>query len=903
MDDAEKSRDQLIAELKELRSQIEHLDANLKDRPDGGGGRLFKQMDDLDAGIQIIDNDYRFIYVNKAAARQSRQPKEAIINKRLHEVFPGFEQSPAYQLLERCITDQIADHILDDFEYGDGEIRTYEVYAKPMKDFVFILSTDVTENKGQKEQLSVSERRFSSLVNNLPGLAYRCLNEKDWPMEFLSKGCLELTGYAPEELSIGGDIVYGDIIHPDDKQMVWDTVQQAIAEDRPYVIEFRIITKSGAIKWVWEQGSLVSGDKNSPGYLEGIVTDITERREQQEAIRSNEQTLQILFDNVPMPIAMFDREMRYLTMSEMWAKVANMERDELIGMSHYDQLPDMDQHLVDAHQRGLNGEIVKYDREPLQFDDGTTEWFRWEVHPWHEPDDTIGGIVIFSEFITERVKALQALEESEERYRTLVEQLPAITYVAQPYGKYLTQYISPQIGEYLGFTAEEYVQDAELWYRQLHPEDRDRVLNEMQQNLAEHGYFVVEYRMYKRNGEVIWFRDTGHLVRDVAGNTVSLQGFMSDISKRKRAELVNQAYVHRIESLLEIEKAMSTTLDFNEVLDIIMDELHKVIPYDAIGLQLLQQDHLEAIACRGFISNEDVVGLRIPFTDNLPFFNVIQDKTPQVVTDIARDFPEINSSMKKLLPKKIRSWLGVPMLNQGEIMGLITLDRFKVQPFTEEEIQMAMAVASHAAMAIDKARLLEGLQETRKDLEIAYDATIEGWSVAMDLRDRETEGHTRRVTEVSLALARQYGFSEEEITHLRRGSLLHDIGKIGVPDSILNKPGPLNDEEWLIMRRHPELAYDMLSKTEYLLPSLEIPYCHHEKWDGSGYPQGLRGEEIPIAARIFAVADVWDALRSDRPYRKAWDDQKALDYIIQNAGSHFDPNIVNLFVGMMEKMV
>src|SRR4030095_309227 len=148
-----------------------------------------------------------------------------------------------------------------------------------------------------------------------------------------------------------------------------------------------------------------------------------------------------------------------------------------------------------------------------------------------------------------------------------------------------------------------------------------------------------------------------------------------------------------------------------------------------------------------------------------------------------------------------------------------------------------------------------------------YDSTIEGWSRALDLRDRETEGHTIRVTEMTLKIARIAGMADAELVHLKRGALLHDIGKMGIPDAILLKPDKLETEEWVIMRRHPVYAYELLLPIEYLQPSLDIPYCHHEKWDGSGYPRGLKGEQIPLAARLFAVIDVWDALRSDRPYR------------------------------------
>lgn len=187
------------------------------------------------------------------------------------------------------------------------------------------------------------------------------------------------------------------------------------------------------------------------------------------------------------------------------------------------------------------------------------------------------------------------------------------------------------------------------------------------------------------------------------------------------------------------------------------------------------------------------------------------------------------------------------------------------------------------------------LQEAHAQLLTAYEATIEGWSHAMDLRDRETEGHSQRVAELTVKLGEAHGLDKEELIHIRRGALLHDMGKIGIPDAILHKPDKLTAEEWEIMRKHPQLAYDMLYPIEYLRPALDIPYCHHEKWDGSGYPRRLKQDEIPLAARLFAVVDVWDALTSNRPYRPAWNKEDALEYIREQSGKHFDPQVVELF--------
>lgn len=195
--------------------------------------------------------------------------------------------------------------------------------------------------------------------------------------------------------------------------------------------------------------------------------------------------------------------------------------------------------------------------------------------------------------------------------------------------------------------------------------------------------------------------------------------------------------------------------------------------------------------------------------------------------------------------------------------------------------------------------LEQKVQERTRELEHAYDATLEGWVKALDIRDHETQGHTQRVMQMALRLAHALGMNEEEKLRIRRGALLHDIGKIGIPDDVLLKPGKLNDEEWDIMKRHAVYAYEWLLPIEYLNPALAIPHCHHEKWDGTGYPCGLKGEEIPLAARLFALVDVWDALSSDRPYRRAWPQDRVLDHLQSLGGTHFDPQVLEVFLSIL----
>jgi HD-GYP domain-containing protein (c-di-GMP phosphodiesterase class II) len=249
-----------------------------------------------------------------------------------------------------------------------------------------------------------------------------------------------------------------------------------------------------------------------------------------------------------------------------------------------------------------------------------------------------------------------------------------------------------------------------------------------------------------------------------------------------------------------------------------------------------------------------------------------------------------------LITEGFQAYYAVPLMAKGDVQGV--LEVFHRKPLDPDSgwLDFLEALADQAAIAVDNARLFAGLQRSNADLMQAYDATIEGWSRALDLRDRETEGHTLRVAEMTLRVARTAGMRDEELVHVRRGALLHDIGKLGVPDSILFKSGSLTDQEWAMMRQHPVHAYELLSPIFYLRPTLDIPYCHHEKWDGTGYPRGLEGEQIPLVARIFAVIDVWDALLSDRPYRAGWPMDKVRKYIEGESGKHFDPFAVETFL-------
>jgi HD-GYP domain-containing protein (c-di-GMP phosphodiesterase class II) len=241
-----------------------------------------------------------------------------------------------------------------------------------------------------------------------------------------------------------------------------------------------------------------------------------------------------------------------------------------------------------------------------------------------------------------------------------------------------------------------------------------------------------------------------------------------------------------------------------------------------------------------------------------------------------------------------------PLRNMGQLIGIVEVFSKKEINWNRENVQFFEALAKQTAIAIDKVSMVINLKKSNIDLIHSYEQTLEGWSRAMDIRDHETENHTQRVTSMTMKMGKKFRLTEEQLVQMRRGALLHDIGKLGVPDNILLKTGSLTEEEWQIMRQHPIMARELISPIAFLTPAMSIPYFHHEKWDGSGYPQGLRGGEIPIEARIFSIVDVWDALTSDRPYRLALSPVEAATYIISQSNLHFDPQIVAVFLELLQ---
>ncbi len=378
--------------------------------------------------------------------------------------------------------------------------------------------------------------------------------------------------------------------------------------------------------------------------------------------------------------------------------------------------------------------------------------------------------------------------------------------------------------------------------------------------------------------------------------------------KRKHAEEQVQTQLRRLSTLREIDKAITASLDLQMTLGVFLDKAFIQIQADAIDI-LLFDGYMQALIYvdgRGFRTNKMRHILHAPIKlsechagnlENCHAGRAVLEQRNIYVRELKKVCK--NCGRAKLIEaESFVAYHGIPLISKGQVKGIMEVFHRTLRTPDQEWLDFLETLGGQAAIAIDNAVLFKDLQRANTELIMAYDNTIEGWAYALDLRDKETEGHSRRVTELTIRIAATMDMNNADLVHVRRGALLHDIGKMGIPDRILLKEGRLTDDEWLIMRKHPVYAYDLLSRIAYLRPAIDIPYCHHEKWDGTGYPQGLKGERIPLTARIFAVVDVWDALGSDRPYRKAWQKNEIREYIRLGAGSHFDPGVVNLFMKM-----
>jgi PAS domain S-box-containing protein/putative nucleotidyltransferase with HDIG domain len=778
-------------------------------------------------------------------------------------------------------------------------VESSDQKSKSFKDVFDLLSYrqrfELARQMGQETAnlLSESEGRFETLARISPVGIFRA--DLKGENTYVNPRMCEISGLSFKE-SMGDGWLNG--IHPEDRGGVIEEWKAYIEEKRRSIAEYRYLRPDGSIVWViGEAVPERNGEGKIIGYV-GTITDITVIKEAEAAIMESEGRFETLAQISPVGIFRTDPVGSTTYVNPRWCEISGMSYEQAMG----------DGWLEGVHPEDRARLITEWENSTLEEQeskasyrfvrpDSSISWVIGQSVPEKDRKGKVRGYVGMITDITELKQAETAIVESEARFRHLFFASPDAIYLLDPHDAETPWSIvdcNKAACQMSGYSHDELVGQS-IYLLDVNKRT-DEELVEYLESVREHDVYPFETVQRHKDGHLYPVEITTSMV--IYGGREMVLGIDRDISKRKEEEAARVKRAVELETLYQTSLEVNAQVELDELLQAILVRAITLVGANAGALYLMQEDDksLEAVQ----LHNIRDIPIRFKVDIGEGMIGTVA-QTREVV--IIEDYQTWPHRIERLEGVNFHRTMGVPMKLQNRVIGVLgIIDRQNPGEFTLDEIRLVSLFAEQAALAIENRQLYQGLQQSNLELSTAYEATIEGWSRALDLRDKETEGHTLRVTDLTLKMAKALGVSEDQMLHIRRGALLHDIGKMGVPDRILLKPDVLTDDEWEIMREHPVFAYEMLSKVEFLVPSLDIPYCHHEKWDGTGYPRQLKGEEIPLVARIFAVADVFDALTSDRPYRPAWSGGRALEYIRLQSGKHFDPAVVSLFLEMFVPM-
>jgi len=738
------------------------------------------------------------------------------------------------------------------------------------------------------DKISNSEERYRIVADNTYDWEYWFNAEGRF--EYCSPSCFEISGYTPEEFINNPDITW-KMIHPDDMP-VYKRHRETDAEEKKGIpVDFRIIRPDGSIRWVSHVCRPLYDMNGKFIGTRGSNRDITEKKQAEEALRINEDKYRSYTEKISDVIWVLDTEtMNFMYTSPSVEKLRGYSVEEVMALP-------ADYAMKPEESEALKGLIQQ---RAAEFRNGTEPTDKVYINEVDQPckDGSVVMTEVTTSFqfnpvtghvevlgvtrnITERKKMEIALQKEINMIEAIFNSVPGILYLYDA-DRYLLRW-NKKHEEMTGYSAAEldhfYLLD---WYKDQ-PEDIEQVTKGVEKAMKE-GFAMTEAKLTTKSGEKILFEFTA--ARLDVGDKVYFTGIGIDIRERRAAELKIRETTADLErkkeeaiqhgrvllSMLEDQKRAEEALEREQYLmRILMDTIPDTIWFKDRDGRFLRVNKAQAKRL-GVLSTSELIG-----KTDFDFFSAehAQIAYEQELSIINNGDLIINDDELLTYIDQPSEWVSVtklPLYDQNQnIIGTYGLSRD-----------------------------ISERKKAEEELQTAYDATLEGWAAALELREKETANHSRNVVGMTLKLAAQYDLTEEEITHIRRGALLHDIGKMGIPDSILLKPGPLTDDEWKIMRMHPIFAHRLLSSIPYLQPALQIPYAHHERWNGSGYPLGLTGTDIPLPARLFAVVDVWDALSSDRPYRPAWTSDTVINYLKEQSGIQFDPQVVDTFLQLIK---
>ncbi len=761
-----------------------------------------------------------------------------------------------------------------------GTILSFRVTPIVEAGYVNLYGRDITEQRRSEELLHLQSTALDAAANSI------IITNRDGIIEWVNPAYNTLTGFTAKEV-IGKNLRKLEESVKQDPALTkiqWDTILAGKVwhgelinrrKDGSLFTEEKTITP------------LINTDGNISHFI-SIIQDVTERKKADEALRASEVKFRSYIENAPLGVFIADQSGRYVEVNATATKMLGYTESELLHLSIPDVL------APEALEEGLQ-QFQKVTQDGFAFaelifrrKDGTQFWST--VLTVRLSKDRF---MAYCQDITERVQAARLLRSSKQVIEGIINTIPLRVFWKDKNLVFLG--CNTEFARDAGFTDPKEIigkDDFQMVWRdqaELYRSDDRQVIESGRSKLQ------IEEPQTTPEGNTITLLTSKVPLRDSEEKVIGVLGTYMDITERKQEQSKIQQQLEHLNAISAIDQAITANFDLKLNLSLILKYVTKELGIDAADILVFNPGSqlLEYGADHGFrtrVISEASMRMGESFAGRVMLERQLV-RIPNLKEEPGNLF------MTTLLKgEDFVCYYGLPLIVKGQINGVLELfHRAEFTPKTEW-LEFLNSLAGQAAIAIENSTLYSSLQHSNLELHLAYDATIEGWSHALDLRDKETEGHTQRVTEMTVNLARSFGFSKAELMRVRWGALLHDIGKMGVPDGILLKPGPLTDEEWVKMKMHPTLAFELLSPIHYLREALDIPYCHHENWDGSGYPRGLKGDQIPLAARLFAVVDVWDATTSDRPYRPAWTKEKALQHIRASSGSHFDPQAIEAFM-------
>ncbi len=731
------------------------------------------------------------------------------------------------------------------------------------------------------------------------------------------------------------------LMHPDDRTMMVDYFnKEVLGQGWPFNKEYRIIRHSDqAERWVHGLGRLEFDALGKSVKMYGTIQDITERKQAGDALRQSEEKFRKAFFISPDAININRlQDGMYIAINTGFTQIMGYTEADCIGKTSVELNiwvdPQDRKRLVDGLIK--NGEVTNLEAR-FCAKNGELKYGLMSASALDL--NNIPHIISITRDITERKRAEDVLAKQAEELRRRNDELARlyrasgslisgaslnlqdlaqsiVSVVQQEFGQAnCSLLVVPRDSNELLRLAAAGPYTGQVKNKKLTLDGPGLVPQAIRTGATINEGNVRSASEYVSNWEAaqsemaIPLKIGNHVVGVIDVQSSEPQAFSPDDERlmsifAERAALVlehsrlnaqTEKHMQQLLALRTIDMAISSSFDLSMTLGVLLDQITRQLGIHAVDILAFNAPtQTFKFSCeRGFRSHT-LQHMQIKFGAGYAW-SLVRERQIIVIPDI-RAVADGLQRIPDLSGEQFVTYIGIPVLAKGQVKGVLEVFQREALVLEPEGFAFLEMLAGQAAIAIDNSELFEHLQSSNAELGMAYDSTLEGWANALELRDKETEGHTRRVAELSTRLAQTMGVRENDILQIYRGALLHDIGKMGVPDSIVLKPGPLTDEEWVIMRKHPQYACDMLLPIAYLRQALDIPYCHHEKWDGTGYPRGLRGTQIPMPARIFAVVDVWDAITSDRPYRKAWQKEVAIQYIQEQSGRHFDPEVVKAFL-------